>query len=281
MRRRNLGTKKSLVIEHLKHDQMLKELSNGKRLDGRGLLESRPLTIETGFIEKANGSARVKLGKTDVIAGVKIQTGVPFPDKGDEGLLIVTAEILPIAASWAEPGPPGEEVIELARVVDRGVRESKIISQKDLCLIEGKKVLALFIDISVLNVDGNLFDAASYAAIAALHSAKMPKYKVTKDNEIEDTGKQVSLSAKIIPVSITMALLNDTLIVDPTLDEEAVMDARLTLTTIEKNVFCAGQKGISGGFSLEQIELAADTAITNGEIIRKIIKKSIELAKKN
>lgn len=274
-------TKKTLIIENLKYNQMLEGILKGKRLDGRGLLDSRELTIETGFIEKANGSARVKLGKTDVVAGIKIQTGVPFPDSADKGLIIVTAEILPIAASWAEPGPPGEEVIELARVVDRGVRESQIINLKDLCLVEGKNVLAIFIDISVLNVDGNLFDASSYAAIAALLTTTMPKYKVTKDKVVEDTGKQISLPTKLIPVSVTMALLNNTLIVDPTLDEESIMDARFTLTSADKNVLCAGQKGISGGFSPEQIELAADIALKHGEKIRKILKKCAEHGKKN
>ncbi len=273
--------KKSLVIENLKYNKMFEEILKGNRLDGRGLLESRPLLIETGCIEKANGSARIKLGKTDVIAGVKIQTGLPFPDTPNQGLLIVSAEILPVAASWAEPGPPGEDVIELARVVDRGVRESKIIDLKDLCLVEGSKVLALFIDISVLNADGNLFDASSYAAIAALLTTKIPEYKVTKDKEVKETGKQISLQTKLIPVSITMALLNNTLIVDPNSDEEIVMDARFTLTSAGKNVLCAGQKGVSGGFSPEQIELAADTALANGEKIRKIIKKSVEHGKKN
>ena len=275
-----MASKKSLVVEYLKFEQMLAGISKGKRIDGRKLLETRSISIEPGVIEKANGSAKVKLGKTEVIAGIKIQIGSPFDDTPNKGLLIVTAEILPLAAPWAEPGPPNEEVIELARVVDRGIRESKIIELTDLCLIEGKKVLAVFVDISVLNVDGNLFDAASYAAVAALLTAKMPKYKITKEGEIEDTGKQISLAAKLIPVSTTVALINDTIVVDPTLDEETVMEARFTLTSTGKDTICAGQKGCSGGFSPAQIEIAVDIALKNGEKIRQKIKKSVELAKK-
>ena len=275
-----MASKKSLVVEYLKYEQILEEISKGKRIDGRKLLETRSVSIETGVIEKANGSAKVTLGNTEVIAGIKIQTGSPFDDTPNKGLLIVTSEILPIAASWAEPGPPNEEVIELARVVDRGVRESKIIELTDLCIVEGKKVLAIFVDISVLNVDGNLFDAASYAAVTALLTAKMPTYKITKEGEIEDTGKQIPLVTKVIPVSTTMALINDTIVVDPTLDEETVMEARFTLTTTTKDSICAGQKGFPGGFSLKQIELAVDTALKNGESIRKKIKKIVELAKK-
>jgi len=58
------------------------------------------------------------------------------------------------------------------------------------------------------------------------------------------------------------------------------MEARFTLTTTSKDSICAGQKGFPGGFSPKQIELAVDTALKNGETIRKKIKKIVELAKK-
>ncbi|MFQ6134897.1 MAG: exosome complex protein Rrp42 [Nitrososphaerales archaeon] len=275
-----MSGKKSVVVEHLKRAQMLEVISKGKRLDGRGLLDTRPTSVEVGVIEKASGSAMVRLGNTEVIAGVKIQTGTPFEDTPDKGLLIVTAEVLPLASAYAEPGPPNEEAIELARVVDRGIRESGIIDLSELCLVEGKTVQAVFVDISVLNVDGNLFDAASYAAVAALASSKKPKYEVDKEGEVKDTGKKVALPIKLIPVSITMAVIDDTLIVDPTLEEESVMTARVTLTSADKDVLCAGQKGCPGGFSTEQIKLAVDTALKKGEEVRQIIKKSVERGKK-
>jgi exosome complex component RRP42 len=272
--------KKSLVVEHLKRAQMLDVIAQGKRLDGRGLQDYRPISIETGVIEKANGSARVRIGNTDVIAGAKIQTGSPFPDTPAQGLLIVTAEVLPVASAYAEPGPPNEEVIELARVADRGIRESGVVNLSDLCLVEGKTVLAIFIDVSVLNVDGNLFDAVSYAAVSALLSATMPKYEVSKSGEVKDTGKTIPVPTKLIPVSVTMALIDNTVIVDPSLEEESVMSARVTVTSADKNTLCAGQKGIAGGFSAEQIIGAVGTSLKKGEEIRKIIKKSVSDGKR-
>jgi len=270
---------KKTVVEHLKLQQMLEVLSKNKRLDGRGLNDTREINIELNVIEKANGSAKVSIGNTEVIAGVKIQRGTPFDDTPDKGLLVVTGEVLPLASANAEPGPPNEEAIELARVVDRGIRESGMIDLTKLCLIEGKAVLAVFVDISVLNVDGNLFDAASYAAVSALLTSKMPKYEVNKD-EVKDVGKIVKLPTKLIPVSITMAIINGTLIVDPNLDEETVMNARITITTADKNSICAGQKGNPGGFSIDQISYAVNTSLEKGEDIRKLIKKSVEDAKK-
>ena len=141
-----MSMKKNYVVETIRKAQMVEMLSRGKRLDERALDQHRQLTIQTGLIQKANGSARVKLGNTEVIAGVKIATGTPFPDTPDNGLLVVNAEILPLSSPYAEPGPPSEEAIELARVVDRGVRESEMVDLTKLCLIEGKSVVTIFVD---------------------------------------------------------------------------------------------------------------------------------------
>ena len=91
----------------------------GKRIDDRGPLDYRQLTITLGTVEKANGSAQVYLGKTKILAGVKVQVGTPFPDTPNEGILTVNAEFVPLAYPTFEAGPPDENSIELARVVDQ------------------------------------------------------------------------------------------------------------------------------------------------------------------
>ena len=121
----------SKIIDQLKKTQILELLKEGKRIDGRALDEVRELTIDVGVIPKAEGSARARLGDTEVVAGVKVQPERPFPDTGDQGMLICTAEILPIAHSNVETGPPPPPVVELARVTDRGIRESSLLF---LCL---------------------------------------------------------------------------------------------------------------------------------------------------
>ena len=67
------------VISEIRRDHIMKLLRDGKRTDGRGLQDWREINIMTDCIESADGSARVKLGKTEVIAGVKIIPGTPFP----------------------------------------------------------------------------------------------------------------------------------------------------------------------------------------------------------
>lgn len=261
----------SIIVEHLRKQQMLDSMAKGKRIDGRAFDEQRPLEIEIDVIKKANGSARVRLGNSEVIAGVKVDTGEPFEGLENKGALIVSAEVLPTASPHVEPGPPDEEVIELARVVDRGVRESETVDLEKLVLVEGKVVYTIFVDCSVLNADGNLFDATSYATVAAILTAKIPVLEI-QDGKVVDTGKTMPMPVTTIPISITQVRIGDAVLVDPTAEEEGAMDARITITTSDEG-YCALQKGYTGSFTIEQIKKAAETARIKGEEVRAKMKE--------
>lgn len=265
-----------MVVEQIKRTQMAELIAKGKRLDGRSLLDYRQIKIEKGVIEKAEGSARVSIGNTQVIAGVKVDVGTPFPDTPDQGLLVVNAEVLPLASPYAEPGPPSEETIELARVVDRGVRGSKMIDLSSLVLVESKKVYTVFVDVSVLNVDGNLFDTTSYAVVSSLAAAKMPVYNV-KDESVTKTEEFKPIPISTLPISVTLARIGDALLVDPTSEEEAVMDSRLTLVTNDKERVVAGQKGCSGTLNFEQVAKGVEISRLKGKEIREEIRRQLGL----
>lgn len=250
---------------------MLEAIANGKRLDGRGFDEIRPFEIEIDVIKKANGSARVKLGDSEVIAGIKVETGEPFEGLENKGALIVSAEVLPTASPHIEPGPPDEETVELARVVDRGVRESEMVDLDELVLVPGKIVYTIFVDCSVINADGNLFDATSYATVSALLSAKLPILEM-QDGKVVDTGKTKPMPIKTIPISITAVKIGDVVMLDPVTEEEGSMDARITITTSDEG-FCALQKGYTGSFTVDQIKKAAETARIKGQEIRAKVKE--------
>jgi exosome complex component RRP42 len=247
-------------ITKIEKKNLIDLLANGKRIDGRGLTDYRSFTIETNIIEKAEGSAQIKLGKTKVMVGVKVETGEPFSDTPDEGVLMVNAEFVPLASPSFEPGPPDENAIELARVVDRGLRESKALDLKKLCIKEGEKVFVVFIDIYVLDHDGNLIDASALAALTALLTTKIKAYEV-KNGELTYKNGFTSLPIQNYPIPITFAKINNTLIVDPLIEEERIMDARLTLTIDKDGKLCAIQKGGLNELTLNEIEKAVNIAI--------------------
>ncbi|HKG70264.1 MAG TPA: exosome complex protein Rrp42 [Nitrososphaeraceae archaeon] len=262
----------TIIVEHLRKQQMWDAISRGKRLDGRNLDDIRPLEIELDIIKKANGSAKVKLGNSEVIAGVKIETGEPFEGLENKGALIVSAEVLPTASPYIEPGPPDEETVELARVVDRGIRESEMIDLDKLVLVPGKIVYTIFVDCSIINADGNLFDATSYAVVSALASSKIPVFEM-QDGKVVHTGNSQDPPVTTIPVSITAIRIGEAVILDPTSEEEACMNARITIATNSNGDFTAIQKGSTGAFTVGQIKKAAETARIKGEEVRAKIKE--------
>jgi exosome complex component RRP42 len=242
----------SSLITRVRIRQIEQLIEKGKRLDDRGLSDYREIKVEQGVIEKAEGSARVLLGKTEVLVGVKVETGTPFPDTPNNGVLTVNAELVPLASPNFEPGPPDENSIELARIVDRGIRESEAIDTEKLCIEAGKKVFVVFVDVYVLNHDGNLIDASALAAVAALMNTKMPNYEV-KDGEVVIKQGYTQLPMKSHPITVTLGKINKKLTVDPWLEEEQVMDSRISIAFNDEGNICAMQKGGSGYFTQKQI----------------------------
>ncbi len=267
--------RKNLLVSAIRREQILKALAQGKRVDGRGLLDYRPLSITPNIIEKAEGSAYVKLGETQVVAGVKIGLGSPFPDTPNEGILIVNAEILPTASEYQEPGPPDEDAIELARVVDRGIRESKMIDFTKLAVEPGKHVHVVYVDISVVGMDGNLFDAASYAAVTALLTTRFYPY-VIQNGSLTRATEKTALPVQDLAVSTTFAKIENYIVVDPTWEEESIMDARLTVVYDRSGNICAMQKGGSGGILVDEVFSIVDLAKSKSEEMRKVLERVVQ-----
>ncbi len=204
---------------------------------------------------KAEGSVRVKLGKTEVIVGVKMDTAQPYPDSPNKGNLMVTAEFLPLSSSRIELGPPKFDSIETGRIIDRIIRESKFIDLEKLCIKEGEKVWTVFIDIYTINDDGNILDAAGIGAVAALKSAKVPKYDLENDKvDYHEREKDLPLR-DMNPFTITVHKIGSNLVLDPTREEEDISQARISVGSSGKIIHSL-QKGNSGSFSVEELRKA-------------------------
>jgi len=245
-------------------------LNADTRLDGRKLTEYRkPVEIEYGIIKTAEGSARVKMGETEVMVGVKLEVGEPYPDTPEEGTIIVGAELLPMSNPDFELGPPGIQAIELARVVDRGIRESKALDFKKLCIEKGKNIWMVVIDICPINDAGNLFDASSLAALAALKDTKYPEFNGEKVDYKKKTDKKLELEKT--PIAVTVIKIGGKFIVDPDTEEEKAVDARLTVSSIEDGTLCAMQKGGDEPLTMEDIDKMLDIGIEKAKELRKYL----------
>ncbi len=249
------------VMADLKKDHIVQLLSKGTRVDGRAFDEMRPLTVETNYVLSAEGSARVRLGNTDVLVGIKMMVGSPFPDTPNSGVMTTNAELIPLASETFESGPPDQESIEVSRVIDRGIREGHAVDMKKLCIEAGKEVWIMFLDVHALDFDGNLFDAGNIGALAALKSAVVPAARAGK-------GEDYPMPISHEPISITAVKIGEHLLIDPTHDEERVADARLTVATLENGNICAMQKGGDGSLKVDEVFKIIEMSRKRGAEVR-------------
>jgi len=253
----------------MNNDYIKSLIEKGKRIDGRKLDEFRKIIVETNISKNAAGSAKCKIGETEVIVGVKFDTGEPYPDSPDEGTIIVTAELIPVANPDFELGPPGSKATELARIVDRGIRESKCIDFKKLCIKEREKVWNIFIDIYPMNDDGNLIDASVLASLKALSDAKFPK--ITDDRVDHETKTNVGLKLNKIPITTTLYKISGNIIVDANNKEEEVIDTRLSVSVADGNIH-ALQKGGNTPLSFDEISRMIEIAVKKEKELAKFLK---------
>lgn len=255
-----------IITPRLKVNTIVSMLKKGIRSSGRGLMDYRPIEIVSGYVSNADGSALVRLGNTVVVAGVKLEVGSPYPDTPNEGALVVNAEFMPTASPTFEPGPPDENAIELARIVDRSLRELKVIDMSKLAIVPGKRVWVVYIDIYVLDHDGNLVDASSIATLAALMNTSIPRVEVEESGNIRiDRSVRASplpINNKV--VTVTVAKAESVLFVDPDLDEESVTETKLIVAVSEDRRIAGLQKSGAGGLTESEVALALDIALKTG-----------------
>ncbi|MDP3639988.1 MAG: exosome complex protein Rrp42 [Nanoarchaeota archaeon] len=258
---------KQSIIELAKQSQ---------RFDGRGFTDYRqPILITTNISKTAEGSARVQIGDTVIMAGVKLAIEKPYNDTPDEGGIMVNVELTPMSNPDFEPGPPGIDAVELARVVDRGIREAKAIDMKKLCLVPGEKAWFVTIDLITVNVAGNLFDAAGLAALAALKSAFFPV--CDPETGVIDYKQKTNKALPLLkePLPVTVFKICGSLFLDVTLEEEKAAEARLTISSDPDGTISALQKGGTAPLTLEDIERMIDLATEKAAFLRKELNRTI------
>lgn len=243
---------------------VLELAASGKRMDGRGIDDYRPISVEPGFVTTADGSALARIGHTAVLCGIKLEPGKPFPDTPNAGVLTTNAELVPLSNPTFEPGPPHPRAIEVSRVVDRAIRAAETIDLTKLCVTPGEKSWVCYVDIHVLDHAGNLIDAGMLAALSALTHATLPSQR------FGITDADTPLQVDHLPIECTFSRLGETIVVDPTFEEEQAAQGRITVATDETGEIVAMQKGLIGAFSPEDVKAVVERAFAHGDRLRKV-----------
>lgn len=260
------------------------------RPSGRSPHECRQPTINTGSLTHANGSAVVRLGDSTVVCGVRAEIlrgpDIPHPYRGpadskreieELGLLVPNIELStgcsPAHLPGNAPGPLAQSLtqrllslLHLARLVDvedLKVRYQPPHTEDDLPdeppRLETKAYWVLYIDLLVISLDGNPFDAAWGAVLAALSDVKLPKAWWDPDHETVLCSDQLSdakaLALGNIPAALTFAVFSTSspqkkpedaknwVLADPDGFEEELCNESVTVVATEKSILRIEKRG--------------------------------------
>jgi|SRR5579872_568690 len=157
------------------------------RTDNRRPDQMRPVTIETGYLKTAEGSALISVGNTRVLCAASIEETVP-PFLRNSGKGWVTAEysMLPRATLKRTPrelskGRPSGRTHEIQRLIGRSLRA--IVNMDVL----GER--SVLIDCDVLQADGGTRTASITGAYVALAMAldQVVKFGTLKKSPLLDS----------------------------------------------------------------------------------------------
>ncbi|KAJ3432875.1 EXOSOME COMPLEX EXONUCLEASE RIBOSOMAL RNA PROCESSING PROTEIN [Anaeramoeba flamelloides] len=233
-------------------------LKENIRSDGREMFDYRDITLQTGNLPQTNGSSLFKLGNTHIITGVKVEIGEPLKDHPNEGRLEISVECCPSASPEFEGRGAEDLNSELSGAMNKIINTNSALDLKSLCILERKKCWIIYIDVLVLDSDGNLFDSVSMGINAALSDVKIPKIRVVPgdkvgDLEIEVFGEEESrkLDTSKVPICITFAQIDGYNIVDPTIQEESCMSSRVTIAVNKNQNICGMMMGGTSGIDTQ------------------------------
>lgn len=257
---------------------ILHSVEDNFRVDGRGRADMRPLVLETGVVSHASGSCHLRLANTDILVGVKAELESPLAGSPDQGRLEFFVDCSANATPAFE-GRGGESLAtSISRILQRSYASPDSLDMGNLVVLAGRTCWILYVDILVLEVGGNLFDAVSLAVKAALASTKIPVVQVTAvdggEPEIEiedDPGACTRLDLSNAPVLVTLARIGNHCIVDSTLEEESCSSASLVVAVTPSGGVATIRKVGGGSFHPGTLVSATKMAVGVGTEVNRVL----------
>lgn len=223
------------------------------RPDGRSFHQSRPVSLVKGVLTKHTaGSALVKFGTTQVLAGVTLQIGQPAATSSTSG------DVLLVVANHT--------------TLQRWLQRTIVIPLEQLSLGPGA-AWRLIVTCQILSDDGNLHDACLLAVVAALMDTKLPATHRNKDGvwDIDAGGITTPLTGIVPPMAVTFGVCEDAIcVVDPTPQEDSLFVGQLTMV-ITNNEVSDVSFSCHVGLAQEHVAMAAKIALTRAKELEMLL----------
>ncbi|CAN5210008.1 ribonuclease PH [soil metagenome] len=220
------------------------------RTDGRGPADLRPLKVEMGYLEWAEGSVMLEMGKTRVLAAASYEPKVPrFLQGTGSGWVSAEYSMLPRSTAVRTPreiqsGRPSGRTQEIQRLIGRSLRSVTTLGDMG----EG----TIWVDCDILQADGGTRTASITAGYLALAQA------------VRGLREQGSVSKEVLADSVaavSVGVIGEELFLDLSYEEDSRAE-------VDFNVVMTGSGGLvevqgtaeGAPFSRDQLDALLDLA---------------------
>jgi len=244
------------------------------RVDGRSRSDVRPIVLETDVVSHASGSCHLRLANTDILVGIKAELEKPLPNHPDRGRIEFSVDCSANATPAFEGRGGDDLAADISRILSSSYECPDVLNLEPLCILPGKHCWILYVDILVLEVGGNLYDAVSMAVKSALYSTKIPVVSVTAidggEPELElssDPFSHTRLKVDKAPLLVTMVRIGNYCVVDSTPEEEGCGSASLLVAVTPAGKITTTKKVGGGAFQITSIKSAEQQAVKIGQLV--------------
>lgn len=245
------------------------------------------MELETGIVVHANGSARLRLANSDILATVKAEIDAPLPNRPNEGKLEFFIDCSANATPQFE-GRGGEELaMDISNTLQRTFLSPHAFDLKSLCILSQQQCWKLYIDILILECGGNLYDTVSIAVKAALFDLKLPRVSAALmdggsvdlilSDDVHDFDR---LDVTALPLLVTLCKIGNHCVIDPSAEEE-----ECSVVSLVVGVSCRGDDGVitnmrtcgAGSLRLETLNEGLDLSVNAAVCLNKELLKVLKL----
>ncbi|GMT34902.1 hypothetical protein PFISCL1PPCAC_26199 [Pristionchus fissidentatus] len=208
-------------------------VQEGVRNDGRSCGDYRPMWVECGVLATTDGSARVRIGDTDVLCGVKCEL-VECEDTSKETERLMFSVDCSANASPQFIGKGGDDYAEeLADALHFSYDNDCSIPDIAKLTITSTHYWRLNVDVVILQYGGSIVDAAAVAAKAALYDTEVVGLLTRRADEkkmsveLPEGGATWRIDVSRAPLISSVSKIGSINVVDVTPQEEACSFAAL------------------------------------------------------
>ncbi|RNF00499.1 ribosomal rRNA processing protein 45 [Trypanosoma rangeli] len=263
----------------------------GLRPDQRGAQQLREVKVEFPLLSR--DVACVRCGGTIVTAAIACELVEPSPYRPKQGMLEFSVRQ---PYTERDSGAKSRELKTLTAFLERLIKTGGVVDTESLCMLPGRRVWSVSVDITVLNDEGNVTDVVVWATVAVLLHYRRPELTIRGNSVIVHPPHErepVPLSVHHVPLPFSFVVTMDPsdrnrlsrqhkdnkelleVVVDPTVAEATAAASSVVVAVNAEGQVCSVSKSEGCCIHLNELNYCMETAALLAPRVLSLIREAM------